>query len=121
MLKSIALLRARRAYWVNRMKLSFVTVAFVPLSILWIAGCSRRNPEAAPRATAFAPVISNGVATQLVIVPQLTWISFQDPAERAFTIDVPHGWTVKGGLYRFGFFDYRPMIDINSPDGMVNI
>ncbi len=96
-------------------------LSFVPLAMLCLAGCSRQNPQAAPLQSVYAPVISNGFATQVRVTPPITWISFQDPAERAFTIDVPRGWTVKGGLYRVGFFDYRPMIDINSPDGMVNI
>jgi hypothetical protein len=49
------------------------------------------------------------------------WVKFQDPFERAFTVDVPQGWTVKGGLFRLGYSDARPMIDLASPDGRVNI
>ena len=49
------------------------------------------------------------------------WVTFQDPIEKAFTIDVPKGWTVKGGLFRLGYSDYRPMVDLKSPDGQTNI
>jgi len=49
------------------------------------------------------------------------WTTFQDPIEKAFTIDVPTGWTAKGGLFRLGYSDYRPMVDLQSPDGKVNI
>jgi hypothetical protein len=99
-----------------------VPAAGALIGIAWLAGCSRPNTETAPREGVYAaPVISNGFATQVRITPQTTWVSFQDPAEQAFTIDVPRGWTVKGGLYRLGFFDYRPMIDITSPDGKVNV
>lgn len=49
------------------------------------------------------------------------WIKFQDPFERAFTVDVPRGWTAKGGLFRLGYSDARPMVDLVSPDGRVNI
>ncbi len=51
----------------------------------------------------------------------LAWVSFQDPFEQAFTIDVPKGWTVKGGLFRLGYSDHRAMVDITSPDGKVNV
>jgi hypothetical protein len=51
----------------------------------------------------------------------LTWEKFQDPFEHAFTIEVPQGWTVKGGLFRVGYSDYRPMLDLRSPDGKTQI
>jgi hypothetical protein len=51
--------------------------------------------------------------------PKLTWIRFDDPAEHAFSLEVPQGWEVKGGLYRFGYFDVRWMVDVRSPDGKV--
>jgi hypothetical protein len=50
-----------------------------------------------------------------------TWVSFQDPYEKAFTAEVPQGWTVRGGLFRMGYSDERPMIDLTSPDGQTNI
>jgi hypothetical protein len=49
------------------------------------------------------------------------WVSFQDPYEKAFTAEVPQGWAVHGGLFRMGFSDERPMIDITSPDGQINV
>jgi len=49
------------------------------------------------------------------------WTTFQDPIEKAFTVDVPPGWTVKGGLFRMGYSDYRPMVDLRSPDGKVSV
>ena len=51
----------------------------------------------------------------------LTWTKFEDPFEQAFTVEVPQGWTVRGGLFRLGYSDYRPMIDLVSPDGSINI
>lgn len=53
--------------------------------------------------------------------PAISWTRFQDPYEHAFTLDVPQGWAVKGGLFRLGYSDVRPMIDITSPDGQTNI
>ena len=37
----------------------------------------------------------------------VTWTSFQDPTEQAFTVEVPKGWTIKGGLFRVGYSDAR--------------
>lgn len=48
-------------------------------------------------------------------------IKFEDASEHAFTTDVPRGWTVRGGLFRFGYSDERPMIDMTSPDGRINV
>ena len=48
-----------------------------------------------------------------------SWRQFADPLERAFTIDVPAGWTVRGGLYRKGVLDPRIMVDVTSPDGRI--
>jgi hypothetical protein len=48
-----------------------------------------------------------------------TWIKFEDPSEHAFTLEVPQGWEAKGGMYRFGYFDVRWMMDVRSPDGKV--
>jgi len=49
------------------------------------------------------------------------WTHFQDPFEHAFTVDVPQGWTVRGGLFRFGFSDQRPMVDLRSPDEKIAV
>jgi hypothetical protein len=51
----------------------------------------------------------------------LAWTSFQDPMEQAFSVEIPRGWAVRGGLFRMGYSDERPMVDIVSPDGHVNI
>jgi hypothetical protein len=66
---------------------------------------------------------SPATATQATAVTAAapTWVSFQDPAEKAFTAEVPKGWAVRGGLFRMGYSDERPMIDLTSPDGQTNI
>jgi len=51
----------------------------------------------------------------------LQWIRFEDPLEDAFSVDIPRGWTVRGGLFRLGLSDIRPMVDLVSPDGRINI
>jgi hypothetical protein len=49
------------------------------------------------------------------------WVQFVDPIETAFSLDVPRGWTVKGGLDRKGFSDYRLMVDMQSSDGKTDV
>ncbi len=51
----------------------------------------------------------------------IAWTQYEDPFERAFTLDVPQGWTVKGGMFRLGYSDARPMVDMHSPDGKIAI
>jgi hypothetical protein len=50
-----------------------------------------------------------------------SWIKFEDPYEHAFTVEVPQDWTVKGGIFRLGYSDTRPMLDMTSPDGKTQI
>lgn len=52
---------------------------------------------------------------------RLAWTQFQDPMEQAFSLDVPRGWSVSGGLFRIGFSDIRPMVDMRSPDGKIDV
>lgn len=49
------------------------------------------------------------------------WVRYTDNAEGAFSMEVPVGWQVEGGMYRFGYFDVRWMMDIRSLDGKVII
>jgi hypothetical protein len=60
---------------------------------------------------------------------QVSWTTFTDPYESAFTIDVPRGWKVAGGVYRkiplWGSLvlrvlspDRRTLIAIGDPDSV---
>jgi len=53
------------------------------------------------------PPVSGGVS----------YVTWRDPNEGAFTLEVPQGWQVSGGLYRFHAVDVRPDVQIVSPDG----
>jgi hypothetical protein len=52
---------------------------------------------------------------------KIRYVKFEDPFEHAFTAEVPEGWEAKGGTYRLGFSDVRPMMDLKSPDGKSNV
>jgi len=49
------------------------------------------------------------------------FVTFSDPLEHAFTLEVPAGWPVRGGMFRLGYSDYRPMVALRSPDGKSEI
>ncbi len=44
---------------------------------------------------------------------------FTDPSENSFTVDVPSGWKVDGGLTRYGALDVRPWVKAVSPDNLI--
>lgn len=87
-------------------KLIAATVAF----LLCTACHAPASDSAGPVATSLAPPPA----------PQ-QWIQFTDPNEHAFMLDVPSGWTVRGGLFRLGYSDERPMVDMRSPDGQIDL
>jgi hypothetical protein len=46
----------------------------------------------------------------------VTYVRWQEPNEGAFTLEVPQGWQVSGGLHRENALDFRPDVRITSPD-----
>ncbi|MFH0952704.1 MAG: hypothetical protein V1873_00060 [Verrucomicrobiota bacterium] len=53
--------------------------------------------------------------------PGLKYVRWEDPREKAFTVEVPQRWNVNGGLFRFHAVDVRPAMEVVSPDGQVRI
>lgn len=51
----------------------------------------------------------------------VAWTPYTDPFEKAFSLEVPSGWTVQGGLFRMGYSDERTMVNLKSPDGQIEI
>ncbi|HEY2471906.1 MAG TPA: hypothetical protein VGI45_29240 [Terracidiphilus sp.] len=74
------------------------------LTVALVAGCATAS-SAAPASAG----------------PAMTWTAFQDPFEQAFIVEVPQGWKARGGLFRMGFSDERPMVDLLSPDERINV
>jgi hypothetical protein len=54
--------------------------------------------------------------------PQSTvsFVTWRDPNEGAFTVRVPQGWAVTGGLRRASEIDPRSVVDLRSPDGVLH-
>jgi hypothetical protein len=72
---------------------------------------------AATRASATNPAATSSQLPKSA--DNLNWVRYTDSSEGAFSIEVPVGWQVQGGMYRFGYFDVRWMMDIRSLDGKV--
>jgi len=53
--------------------------------------------------------------------PATSWTTVRDTQEQAFSIDVPRGWKVQGGMVRKGPLDPRAEVDMISPDGRVGM
>jgi hypothetical protein len=48
-------------------------------------------------------------------------ITLRDAREQAFSISVPSNWTSRGGMFRLGLIDARPVVLMTSPDGKSTI
>jgi hypothetical protein len=44
------------------------------------------------------------------------YVRWTDPREHGFSVEVPQGWAVDGGTYRYETSEIRPMIRVTSPD-----
>lgn len=51
----------------------------------------------------------------------LQWVRWRDPAEAAFTVPVPRGWHVQGGLQRPNVLAWQPEVVVTSPEGAVSV
>jgi hypothetical protein len=71
--------------------------------------------------SALIPAAALAQSTSAVAAASVRWTRFTDPREKAFTVDVPAGWTIRGGLFRMGFSDTRAMVDMQSPDGRIDV
>lgn len=47
------------------------------------------------------------------------YTTFTDPDQNSFTVEVPRGWSVQGGMTRPRPIDARPWVKVTSPDGLI--
>ena len=69
--------------------------------------------------TSASPASSSAAPAPAATPAKLNWVNYTDSAEGAFSMDVPVSWQVQGGMYRFGYFDVRWMMDVRSLDGKI--
>jgi hypothetical protein len=53
--------------------------------------------------------------------PDVPFVRFQDPAEGAFSLEVPQGWRVGGGVSRRAPVDVRSSVVASSPDNQIHL
>lgn len=80
--------------------------------IIFAVACSSAGSSSAKNTAANSAQLPKSVA-------DIKWVNYNDSAEGAFSMDVPYGWQVQGGMYRFGYFDVRWMMDIRSLDAKI--
>jgi hypothetical protein len=88
------------------------------LLLVALAGSGGSNPPS-PAASKTIPM--GAVAPVVSHTPPMVFVSFTDPKEKAFTVEVPKGWSARGGLFRFAAVDTRPALELTSPDGGIRI
>ncbi len=49
------------------------------------------------------------------------FVQWQDPRENAFSLQVPKGWSIDGGMFRFATVDIRAEVTAVSPDGKISL
>src|SRR6266478_2622410 len=51
----------------------------------------------------------------------LSFVTWKEPNEGAYTINVPQGWKISGGIRRRTPVDVRSAVNVVSPDGTIHI
>ncbi len=88
------------------------TLLVALLAALVAVACNSNSADSA----AFAASSGAGAADSAP-----AWARYYDPSEHSFSLELPRGWQVQGGMYRFGYFDVRATVDLRSPDGNIII
>jgi hypothetical protein len=61
------------------------------------------------------------LSTEAAPSESATFVTWREPNEGAYTIDVPRGWKVAGGVRRQSPVDIRTALNVTSPDGVIRI
>ena len=64
---------------------------------------------------------SQAANTIPAIHSEIHYVSWTDPLEGAFTIQVPEGWSVEGGMIHRNALDPRTVVVLKSPDGAITL
>lgn len=91
-----------------------VSLAVAALAALGLSACSKSGAGAQAGQQGGGFMGMGGPAP-------VQWTTFTDPSEHAFTVEVPAGWQVQGGLRRFSTQDVRSEIVARSPDGSMEL
>lgn len=70
----------------------------------------------APNSTAAAGARGSARGGATVPSGSLRYVRWTDPREHGYSVEVPQGWAVDGGTYRFETSDIRSMTRVTSPN-----
>jgi hypothetical protein len=80
-------------FWL-RLRCSLIAFAFAAgLALAMAAGAAQTSSSSPPRPSAGQAAPAQGLS-------HVSWTTFTDPYENAFTMEVPRCWKVAGGVYR---------------------
>ncbi len=51
----------------------------------------------------------------------ISYVNWTEPNEHAFIVQVPKGWKLSGGIFRYAPIDVRPQVEAGSPDGQIHL
>ncbi|HTS27218.1 MAG TPA: hypothetical protein VMH81_15180 [Bryobacteraceae bacterium] len=68
-----------------------------------------------------APAGAGGAPAKRAPLGAVQYVRWADPMENAFSLSVPQGWKVIGGMYRFSTTDIRPEMVMLAPGGGILI
>jgi hypothetical protein len=95
-----------------------VSVILVALSGL-LPGTA--SPQGGSRASGSGSAPSPQSAAEGRVLPVVTFVEWRDPREGAFTMSVPHSWSVTGGTFRRSAVDITHAVRAHTADDRVQI
>ena len=78
------------------------------------AGVSASTPGRSPSTSSLEPRVDAGAAA----VKFVNWV---EPKERSFSVEIPAGWQLEGGLNWLSELDPQGYVRVQSPDGKVQV
>jgi len=66
-------------------------------------------------------VLSGAHAATEVSTAAVSFVTWSEPKEGAYTISVPRGWAITGGVLRRTPVDVRSALNVVSPDGVIHL
>ncbi|MGA2991433.1 MAG: hypothetical protein ABSD88_13225 [Candidatus Korobacteraceae bacterium] len=84
-------------------------------ALVLLVSCASSDTKSAAKAQSSKSADGKGTAVVIMFQP------WRDPNEGAFTLNVPQGWQVSGGLVRKASVDVLNVVRATSPDGKIKI
>lgn len=66
-------------------------------------------------------IAGSGSGATVPPTPFAGFVPIMDSTEKSFTIEVPRGWKALATLARHGPIDVRPVVRVESPDGLIHV